>query len=186
MSVTRDNEPCSMDERVRLWDAQLDDLDYFELFGIAKDATERTELDAYHRFALAFHPDRQPNASAQLQQALTRIFQRGVEAHQVLSNEQLRARYKTALTRGEKRLIRDDNPTLNVDLDDALTTLHLRCRSAGAKLFAAQAARVWLNRDYLAVRRALMDALRFDGDANCDIDQCVRAISQVIERTSNT
>jgi curved DNA-binding protein CbpA len=81
----------------------IDDVDYYALLEVAHDAEGAAVRDAFHRFALRFHPDQHVGDAASQRRALT-IFKRGAEAYRVLLNPTLRARYDHALAAGQKRL----------------------------------------------------------------------------------
>lgn len=87
-------------------DEHLDKVDYYSLLGAARDATPEQIREAFHRFALRYHPDQHVDDAAESARAL-RIFKRGSEGYRVLLDPQLRARYDTALGRGEVRLSPD-------------------------------------------------------------------------------
>ena len=176
MSVSDDHGSPSDDQRILAWANQLDTLDYFELLGVSPEASEEALISAYHRFALAFHPDTRPNCTPEVHHAMVRIFQRGVEAHQVLTVPAAHGRYRMVRARGEKRLLQGrENDSL--DLAQILPTLHEQCRSAGAKLEAQQASRAWTRNDWEQVERRLLAALRFDGQANPDVARCLSALA---------
>ncbi|UQA60009.1 molecular chaperone DnaJ [Polyangium aurulentum] len=62
--------------------------DYYEVLGVAKDASPDDVRKAYRQAALKNHPDRNPgDAEAEAR------FKEATEAYQVLSDEQKRARY---------------------------------------------------------------------------------------------
>ena len=87
----------------RVLDEQLDRVDYYSLLGVARDATTVQVREAFHRFALKYHPDQYTDAPAEAVRVL-RIFKRGNEGYRVLLDAVLRARYDAALGRGEVRL----------------------------------------------------------------------------------
>jgi curved DNA-binding protein CbpA len=176
-NVDNTNVDSTNVDNILRWDQKLDELDYFELLGVSEDTKDSAALHtAYLRFALTFHPDTHPRASTQVREALTRIFQRGVEAHQVLSDGATAQHYRRRRAKGERRL-RDFRPTLESDLEQDLPALHERCRSAGAKLDAQQAARAYARGDLPQVESRLLSALRFDGDANPDVERCLLALA---------
>ena len=62
--------------------------DYYEVLGVAKEATSDEIRKAYKREALKHHPDRNPGDSA-----AEGRFKEASEAFQVLSDEQKRSIY---------------------------------------------------------------------------------------------
>lgn len=176
MSSPRDNDFDADDENILAWESRLSSLDYYELLGVTADTPLEELTAAYDRFALAFHPDTRPQCSPEIRRALTRVFQRGVEARQVLSDGHRKALYELARLRGERRL-QPETSAPPVDLESALADLHVHCRSAGAKLDAQQAARAWARGDLEQVQRRLLSALRFDGNANLDVERCLQSLS---------
>ncbi|HEY5956126.1 MAG TPA: DnaJ domain-containing protein [Polyangiaceae bacterium] len=168
-------------DRILSWDRNLDDYDYFELLGVAETCSAAQADDAYRRFARIFHPDNFPCVEASVQAALTRLFQRAVEARQVLTNPDLRSKYRTLIESGIKRFPEEQqhqSPGLtNIDLDAELPKLHISCRSGGAKLRAMAAASAWQRGSIDDARKALHDALTFDGQTNPAIQGCLDAIA---------
>jgi len=62
--------------------------DYYEVLGVAKDATADQIKSAYRKLAMKYHPDRNPgDESAKVK------FQEASEAYEVLSNPEKRQRY---------------------------------------------------------------------------------------------
>src|SRR5690348_15879087 len=62
--------------------------DFYEVLGLARDATPDDIRKAYRQAALKYHPDRNPgDASAEAR------FKEATEAYQVLSDEEKRRRY---------------------------------------------------------------------------------------------
>jgi curved DNA-binding protein CbpA len=176
MSASSSDSPTEL-AKILAWDGQLDELDYFELLGVTENADPVAIETAYHQFALQFHPDCHPACSPLVQQALTRVFQRGVEARRVLCDAELRSHYCLLRQRGVKRLA-DESAVIRLDLDRELPALHEHCRSAGAKLEAMSAARAWQRRDTHETLHRLTRALSYDGAANSFVEDCI----QVIER----
>jgi curved DNA-binding protein CbpA len=179
ISAPRDDESSANTATILLWDRELDELDYYELLGVSAQDDPLALERAYHGFALRFHPDCYPEYQSPVREALTRIFQRGVEARRVLCDSQLRVRYRALLHRGAKRLL-DDSTAASVNLEEDLRELHETCRSAGAKLEAMSAARAWQRGELTQVRKRLVVALSFDGNANKDIERCIEVVEQAL------
>ena len=62
--------------------------DYYEVLGVAKDASTREIKKAYHKLALKYHPDRNPG-----NQETEEKFKESAEAYSVLSDDQKRRQY---------------------------------------------------------------------------------------------
>ena len=62
--------------------------DYYEVLGVARDASQDQVKKAYRQLALKFHPDRNPGDKNCEEQ-----FKEATEAYQVISNEENRAKY---------------------------------------------------------------------------------------------
>lgn len=62
--------------------------DYYEVLGVAKNATPDEIKKAYRKLAIKFHPDRNPDDKAAEEK-----FKEAAEAYDVLSNEEKRQRY---------------------------------------------------------------------------------------------
>ena len=166
--------------RIIEWDTRIDRLSYEEILGVSSDASVAECREAYYRFARAFHPDVHKQVNDTLRQALTRIFQRGVEAYRVLTHPDLRSRWMRERELGAVRLA-DTGVAPQIDLNRMLPDLHLDCRSAGAKLAAKQAAASFMRGDFGHTRSCLQTALVYEGGANPDLQQCLDALSRLCE-----
>ena len=62
--------------------------DYYEVLGVAKDATADQIKSAYRKLAMKYHPDRNPGDDSAKEK-----FQEASEAYEVLSNPEKRQRY---------------------------------------------------------------------------------------------
>jgi molecular chaperone DnaJ len=62
--------------------------DYYEVLGVARDATTQQIKAAYRRLALKYHPDKNPGDHSAEEK-----FKEAAEAYAVLSDEEKRARY---------------------------------------------------------------------------------------------
>jgi DnaJ-class molecular chaperone len=79
------------------WLRVLDELTYYELFGIASEANPDEVREAFHEFCDTFHPDRHVARGLDERHAISMIFKRGTEAHLVLSDAALRGHYDAQL-----------------------------------------------------------------------------------------
>ena len=61
---------------------------YYEVLGVTRDATSTQITEAYRKLAIRFHPDKNPGN----EEAASR-FKEAARAFEVLSDEQMRARY---------------------------------------------------------------------------------------------
>jgi curved DNA-binding protein CbpA len=75
------------------WLQVLDQLTYYELFGISDGAEPDEVRAAFHKFCDTFHPDRHSARAHTEREALSIIFKRGTEAHLVLTDPGLREQY---------------------------------------------------------------------------------------------
>jgi DnaJ-class molecular chaperone len=84
-------------EPIFAWLQVLDELTYYELFGIASEASPDEVREAFHEFCDAFHPDRHVSRLIDERQAVSVIFKRGTEAYLVLTDGALRGHYDAQL-----------------------------------------------------------------------------------------
>jgi curved DNA-binding protein CbpA len=89
--------------RIAVLADHLDEVDYYALLELARDASREAVRDGFHRFALRFHPDQHVGDPVNQRKALA-IFKRGAEAYRVLLHPVLRGRYDEALATGVVRL----------------------------------------------------------------------------------
>lgn len=88
-------------------DDGLDELDYYTLLGVPDDADADAVKRAFRSFARKYHPDRFAEADDAKKKRADRIYRRGSEAFQVLTDPESRKLYDTALARGVVRLTDD-------------------------------------------------------------------------------
>src|SRR5688572_10844614 len=62
--------------------------DYYEVLGVAKNASEADIKKAYRKLALQYHPDKNPDDKQAEEK-----FKEAAEAYEVLSNAEKRSRY---------------------------------------------------------------------------------------------
>jgi curved DNA-binding protein CbpA len=98
-------------ELAALYDS-MDDKTHFVLLGVPDNVGEREVQAAYFAAIKRFHPDRLPPALAPLTRCAQLLFERLTEAHETLSNPELRAAYVAQVqdgggTRAAERMMRD-------------------------------------------------------------------------------
>ncbi len=165
----------SLDEQMRLlaWCDVIDDSSYYEILGVLDLADAVGIKSAFHKFALAFHPDNHLDAPPEVQQAARLVFRRGAEAYRVLADAGLRAKYDLALARGHVRLTAGDIP--KPTLDGALQSLEDVARTAAAKLCARRADGYLSAGDFGSAKRELKMALHHDG-SNPELEDRIDAV----------
>ncbi len=87
-------------------------LDYYRLLGISPKASVTDIKKTYYAIAKKFHPDRNRDASEEVQKALYEIYKRITEAYRVLQNDEKRQRYNQVLAEGHVRLEQDMRASL--------------------------------------------------------------------------
>ncbi|MDD5306671.1 MAG: DnaJ domain-containing protein [Deltaproteobacteria bacterium] len=91
--------------------AVLDRLDYYRLLGLGESAKLADVKKAFYSIAEKFHPDRNRDASKEVQAAVYAIFKRINEAYRVLCDPQRRAAYDASLKQGNMRLDQEARKT---------------------------------------------------------------------------
>ena len=81
---------------------RLDELDYFTLLGVDPGVSGDKLREAFHRFAMKYHPDNHVGTKNEARAAA--IFRRGTEAYRVLRDPAQQARYREGLEQGSTRL----------------------------------------------------------------------------------
>ncbi len=134
-------------------DDRLDQLDYYTLLGVAEDAPADGVRDAFHAFALKYHPDRHVGGPPEKIARAEQIFRRGAEAYKVLLHPDTRRAYDEGLRRGRLRY----DP--EADREGRPTTSRLSVRAPKARPFASKAQQAIRNEDWKTAKLNLQIAL---------------------------
>ncbi|MDD9943484.1 MAG: DnaJ domain-containing protein [Myxococcales bacterium] len=136
---------------------RLDDLDYYALLKVSRDASADAIKRAFHAFARKYHPDRVAH-DPKLSERHTRIYQRGTEAYRVLAHPQQRSLYDRGLVDG---VLRFDPECVGAGRG-AGATRHKGGMSRTARPFALRARQAMHGGDYRSARLHLKVALGHD------------------------
>jgi DnaJ-class molecular chaperone len=95
-----------MDPRVQVLTAleRMDSASYYDLLAVGAGVAPKDLQEAFHRFALVYHPDQYIDGDQKVRDAAQRVFARGVEAYRVLRDRELTRRYDARLAAGQLRL----------------------------------------------------------------------------------
>lgn len=172
MSDARSSSPNLDLEHLAAWADVLDEANYYEILGVLHIADAGAIRDAFHEFALAFHPDAQLDLAPDERHVVARVFQRGVEAYRVLSSDDSRAKYDLALAKGLLRLegASERRATGARSLDEL-------CTSAAAKLYAKRAEDFITRGELGRASDELLRALRAEEGPNADLAERLQAVN---------
>jgi DnaJ-class molecular chaperone len=121
---------------------------------------------AFHLFALSFHPDRYQDATEDEAELARRIFARGVKAYQTLRDRELRAEYDLNLARGTERGAAPRAASGGAPVRSLVDL----CQTPAAKLSARQAEKAIHTGALGDARRYLMEAISKDGGLNPELE----------------
>lgn len=140
---------------------QLDRLDYYALLQVDEEATADAIREAFHAFALRFHPDRFSTATESKRERASQIYRRGAEGYRVLMNPVTRRRYDEGLRSGELRLRPSEQRQSEAP---SAGSSRLSVRSPRARPFATKAMQALKNGDLKTARLNLKMALQHEPD----------------------
>ncbi|MCA9627143.1 MAG: DnaJ domain-containing protein [Myxococcales bacterium] len=162
--------------RLEAWADVLDDSTYYELLGVLDIADERSIKQAFHEFALSFHPDSHLEADGERLELVRRVFKRGAEAYRVLMDPGLRSKYDLALAQGHLRLEAGEIPRTAPIGEAGVKTLEDICKTPSARLCASRADDYLTAGDLDSAKRELKLALYHDGNDNAELEERIDAI----------
>jgi len=170
-------------EFIFAWLKVLDELTYYELFGIPRDAGADDVRVAFHVFCDTFHPDRHFARSYDERQALSTIFKRGTEAYLVLCDEALRGHYDAQLAARPNlappriSFAPMSRPPPSSRMPGAPAPLDEVVRSPSARPFARRADELLRKGDLRQAKLQLVMANHMD-PGNEDLEEALRKIEE--------
>ena len=117
----------------------LDELDYYALLGVPKEASLADIKAGFRAFALRHHPDCFAGDARAAAEA-THIYRRGTEAYRVLCHPQLRRSYDEQLELGKKRMEPQAAASIRPGRSGVPDAVHARARPFLARADQALAA----------------------------------------------
>jgi hypothetical protein len=157
--------PKDRDELVLRWSTVIDRVDYFAVLKLPRPPspdqgpTDSEVRKAFHRFALAFHPDHYRNAAEDVRAATARVYNVGTEAYRVLLDPMLTQRYLRLLSEGTLRMSPEQLEQTKMRLTSGKETIHDLVKSAGARPFALRADELVASGDLKQARLQLQLAI---------------------------
>jgi DnaJ-class molecular chaperone len=155
---------------------KLDEIDYYELLGVDRDASADLIKQAFHAFARSYHPD-QHQGRPDVVAKSSRIYRRGTEAYRVLSNAEARRHYDQGLARGELRF---DISQQRASTRTTMPPTQAGVRNRRARPFVAKAEQAIKAENYAMAKLNLQIALQHD-PGNPQLEEKLR---EVIARLS--
>jgi DnaJ-class molecular chaperone len=157
------------------WLRVLDDITYYVLLGLPKDANADDLKLAFHAFADTFHPDSHAGRPDDERDAIGRIFRRGTEAYRVLSDPTLRAGYDASLAEGIPPSIASRRSSLPPakERPQAARRLEDALRSPNARPFARRAEELAKGGDFKQAKIQLTMARHYEPN-NETLEQFLR------------
>jgi DnaJ-class molecular chaperone len=153
-------------EPIAAWIEVLDELTYYELFGLDLAAGDDDVRNAFHVFCDTFHPDRHFGRVPQEREALSAIFKRGTEAYLVLADSGLRGHYDAELAARPQvtppRIRFSSYPRPAPSQAPGAASLEDAVRSAAARPFARRADELIRNGDFRQAKLQLVMANHLD------------------------
>ena len=144
--------------------AGLEGATYYGILNVSPEASEAAIRDAFHVFALQYHPDRYVGASREDAKLAMEVFKRGTEAFVVLTDAAIRPLYDDGLKRGHLRYIAGEAAQAALDALPKVKTLEQIAQKPKAKELAMRADRLLVADKVEAARILLSDAVQEDFD----------------------
>jgi len=105
----------------------IDELDYYQILKVSRDATPEDVKEAYFKESREFHPDKYYTEDAIFRKKVTIVFKRINEGYKVLSDQKMRDDYTRGLDKPNKRLRYDlGGPANQTNAEDTGATPMVR------------------------------------------------------------
>jgi curved DNA-binding protein CbpA len=140
----------------------LESASYYKILDLPQDAPILAVQDAFHRFALEYHPDRHVHASQEERALLHEVFKRGTEAFVILGDVERRPLYDEGLARGHVRFLEGEAAQAALDAIPKEKTLEDIATTPKAKELARKADRLIVAKKFEEARVLLTDAVQDD------------------------
>lgn len=150
---------------------KLDEIDYYDLLGVDRDATADAIKQAFHAFARRYHPDQHREDPAVAHKS-GRIYRRGTEAYRVLSNPEMRRQYDAGLAEGQLRF---DASQVRTSVRTSLPAGQASLRTGRARPFVAKAEQAMREGNYALAKLNLQIALQHE-PGNAELEQKLRDV----------
>jgi len=168
-------EPLAPTE-IRALARLLEELDYYQLLHLRRDAGSAEVKRAYHATTRMFHPDANRRLEPELQEAVRQIAMRVSEAYSVLRDPRRRRAYDTRLTESGGIRIQLSEATAEAGRRD---TTERDGRTPEGRRYFKLAQRDLARRDFAAAARNLQTALTFEPDNASFREQLAAARAQI-------
>jgi curved DNA-binding protein CbpA len=147
----------------------LEQLDYYSLLQVPKDANSDQVRDAFHAFAARYHPDKFQGAGAEDRkiERAAQIYRRGAEAYRVLCNPRQRKQYDQGLAAGRVRFDANAAPPEQAPF---VGQWPIKVKTPLARPFATKAEQLYKSGDFGNCKTNLKLALQKDkGNAQIEL-----------------
>jgi curved DNA-binding protein CbpA len=141
--------------------AKIDQLDYYQLLGVSRDAPFVEIRRAYHRRARTIHPDRFFEfPDPEIRVSIDRIFKRIAEAYTILRDEDKRAHYNQGLNQDPPKLRFTDQDQQAIREDQKAAS----GRTAQGRKFYEKATKLYQKKQLKQAIQALRIAITFESE----------------------
>lgn len=138
---------------------KLDQLSYYNLLKVPQDATADAVKQAFHKFAMKYHPDRFAGSPEKKRARASEVYRRGAEAYRILCDPVRRKAYDKGLVEG---LLRFDPHLKREEPAAAPGKGKLKVKAPMARPFAQKAERFYKTADWGKAKLNLKMALSHD------------------------